>query len=148
GLGQWKIAWGPATFRTPTSLFDDVMMYVAQQVDRPASERERYVLAIRGTNPISALDWVIGDFWVQLQVDSLSASTALGLAVIRHLAAEDPPSAGSRLTGFANDIAGALQHFAQMLPELQPEQVLRAPSSLGDAALTHRLQTLIDARTE
>jgi len=93
-LGDWDVAWGPATFRTPTSLFDDVMMYLARQLDVPSGERPRYALAIRGTNPISAMDWVIGDFWVNLQIDSLSASTSLGLAIIQHLAAEQPPSNG------------------------------------------------------
>src|SRR5262249_50891807 len=68
GLGRWDVVWGPATFRTPTSFFDDVMVYAAHQLDRSAGERPRYAIAIRGTNPMSALDWVLGDFWVQLQI--------------------------------------------------------------------------------
>ena len=41
---------GPASFRTPTSLFDDVMMYVAQQwIDRQASVSAiRLIRVIRG----------------------------------------------------------------------------------------------------
>src|SRR5262245_34448419 len=88
GLGQWKLVWGPASFRTRTSMFDDAMMYVAQRQDRPPAE-PHYVVAIRGTNPISLFDWIFGDFWVSMQVDwttpgnppaKLSASTALGMA--------------------------------------------------------------------
>jgi hypothetical protein len=147
-LGNWDVVWGPATFRTTTSLFDDVMMYVARQLDLPAGDRPRYAVAIRGTNPISVLDWVLGDFWVHLQVDSLSASTSLGLAVIQHLAAERPPSPAVRLAGFANDVADAMQDFAAMLPELHPGQVLKLPASFSDADLITRVKSIIDARAE
>src|SRR5688572_14474170 len=106
GLGKWQLAWGPATFRTATSLFDDAMMYMARQ-SRPPGARPRYVIAIRGTNPLSMFDWVFGDMWVRLPVDwapetqtaataQISASTALGLAIVQHLAAEVPPSSSGR----------------------------------------------------
>src|SRR5262249_18961298 len=68
GLGTWDLVWGPATFRTPTSFFDDAMMYVARQ-RTPVTPRPRFAIAIRGTNPVSFFDWVFGDFWVQLQID-------------------------------------------------------------------------------
>src|SRR5215468_7463289 len=73
GLGKWELVWGPAAFRTPFSLFHDAMVYVVRQQDRPRGEQTRYAIAIRGTNPISALDWVFGDFFASLQVDWLSA---------------------------------------------------------------------------
>jgi hypothetical protein len=147
-LGKWDVVWGPATFRTPTSLFDDVMMYLARQLDVPSGERPRYALAIRGTNPISALDWVVGDFWVNLQVDSLSASTSLGLATIQHLAAEQPPSNGGRLTALADNVADALQRFATKLPQIQPAEVLESPASVKDDAFIQRINALIKARAK
>src|SRR5262249_52583120 len=154
GLGKWDVAWGPSTFRTPTSFFDDVMVYIARQLDRPAGDRPRYAVAIRGTNPISALDWVLGDFWVQLQIDwpsenestaKISASTALGLAVIQHVSAENPPSIGGRFTALANDVAGALQSLAHALPGLMPDRVMKSPASISDTSLLQHVGALTDA---
>jgi hypothetical protein len=61
-------------------------MYVVQNRREPA----RYVVSIRGTNPIAASDWLFGDFWVSTTVPwpyartadrvAVSASTALGLS--------------------------------------------------------------------
>jgi hypothetical protein len=50
-LGRWKLVWGPASYRAPASLFDDAAMFVVQNADRP----NQYVVAVRGTNPISAM---------------------------------------------------------------------------------------------
>jgi hypothetical protein len=154
GLGRWELVWGPATFRAPTSLFDDAMMYVAQQ-SRPDGARPRYVIAIRGTNPVSVFDWVFGDLWVGLQVDwapasatatgaQVSASTALGLAIIQHLAAEVPPTGTGRLASLGRTVADALEEFAQELPEFQPDRLLKDPDSLPDALLIARINTLSD----
>ena len=154
GLGKWDLVWGPAAFRAPTSLFDDAMMYVARQRDRPAGERPRYVVAIRGTNPVSAFDWVFGDLWVRLQVDwepagaapaKLSASTALGLAIAQHLAAEVPPSSGGVLAPLGNALASALREFAKALPEIEPDRLLREPGSFSDVDLETRIDALTGA---
>src|SRR2546425_9170344 len=58
GLKDWKIKWGPKCFRPPAGWFDDEVLYVAQDA---ACDHERYVIAIRGTNPISLSDWLFGD---------------------------------------------------------------------------------------
>lgn len=106
GLGRWKLVWGPAAFRADGSIVDDAMVFVAQREDLPTDERPHYAVAIRGTNPASAFDWVFGDLFVQLQVPwtsdrpeagKLSASTALGLAIVQRLAAEDPTAAAPAL---------------------------------------------------
>src|SRR5579864_7070614 len=105
--GQWNIVWGPATFSALSPGFDDAAMYVARKVPfdvQPAT----YVVAVRGTNPISVMDWIFGDMMVARQVDwaygksiagaKISLSTARGLRVLQHLRWEEDPSmmAGDR----------------------------------------------------
>jgi hypothetical protein len=123
GLGTWKLVWGPATLRFPTALVDDSMVYVAQE-QHSDGKPGRYVVAIRGTNPISPFDWFFGDFWVNHRVAwngdplaLLSGSTQLGLLIIKNLAAEDPASQGSELDELGNAIADSLGDFAAKLPE-------------------------------
>jgi len=160
-LGKWDLVWGPASFRVPTSLVDDAMVYVVREKDRAAGLPPRYVVAIRGTNPVSAFDWVFGDFWVSLQIDwphgspaKLSASTALGLNIVRHLAADDPPSdLTAGLSSVSSTIMEALQDFSSGLPELLPDRVLNSPQEIPDdvllgriAALGHRGHETVHAR--
>ena len=155
GLGKWDLVWGPASFRAPTSLFDDAMIYVAQQKDRPAGARPRYAIAIRGTNPVSAFDWVFGDFWVSLQIDwspgapaKVSASTALGMAILKHLAAEVPPSGGGKLARFGNAVASAFEHLAGTLPELEPRRMLTESHTFTESNLLDRIEALSQAARE
>src|SRR5262249_37844873 len=131
--------WGPATFRARTSLIDDAMMYVAKREDS-SSGPARYAIAIRGTNPISLFDWVFGDFWVSLETNwgpiadvqpKLSASTALGLAIIQNLASIKPPPEEGVLAQFGNAITHVLEEFAQIFPERDPKEVLKQPSSFS-----------------
>ena len=89
--GDWRLVWGPATSRTPPDAFDSAAMYVVRHRQKPA----RYVVAIRGTNPIAATDWLFGDFQVATTVPwphapaadgaAVSASTALGLRRLQAL---------------------------------------------------------------
>ena len=57
---EWSLVWGPATARDGGDLFDSAGMYVVRSQQPPT----RHVVVIRGTNPISATDWLWGDFWV------------------------------------------------------------------------------------
>jgi hypothetical protein len=82
---EWVLVWGPATSRSGPEAFDSAAMYVVRHRRTPT----RYVVVIRGTNPISASDWLFGDFWVSSTVPwpyagathqaAISASSALGL---------------------------------------------------------------------
>jgi hypothetical protein len=84
---EWELVWGPVTSRNARDLVDSNAMYVA----RHARQRHRLVVAIRGTNPISAADWLFGDFWVATTVAwpygaagaTISASAAFGLGVLQ-----------------------------------------------------------------
>lgn len=151
GLGRWVLSWGPAEFRVETSLFDDSMVYVARRIDLPAGVPPRYAVVVRGTNPVSAFDWIFGDLFVQLRVPwdakrpatgNLSASTALGLAIIQHLRAQEPPSATGNLVRTASRVAGAVKRFADVVPELLPEALLGGRSSFDDDALLARIEAL------
>lgn len=55
---QWSLVWGPGLFAFKGDRFDDNLMYVVQSKLEPS----KYVIAIRGTNPVSLRDWLIEDF--------------------------------------------------------------------------------------
>jgi hypothetical protein len=57
---QWEIVWGPASFTPAFVGFADCAMYVAQHRTDPST----YAIAVRGTNPVCLLDWIVGDFLV------------------------------------------------------------------------------------
>jgi hypothetical protein len=91
-LTNWKIVWGPACYRPPLGWFDDVVMYV---VHDSSTNPARYVIVIRGTNPISLSDWILGDLltnppvpWPFDRAAHITPSTAQGLAVLLALGAE------------------------------------------------------------
>ena len=98
---QWELVWGPATYRAPFTLFADSAMYVVRNRKKPS----RYVVAIRGTNPLSLFDWVFGDLltgkvtpWrygnsAAAPKAAISLSTSLGLSILQNLRSS-PPSRG------------------------------------------------------
>jgi hypothetical protein len=47
--GKWRIVWGPASVSATSPSLDDALMYVAKEVDAPAT----LAISIRGTNPVS-----------------------------------------------------------------------------------------------
>ena len=64
---DWDIVWGPAvyTFLSSLAFLQDNMMFVAKQKSQP----DNYVVAIRGTNGMSILNWVEEDLRVLRKVD-------------------------------------------------------------------------------
>jgi len=113
--GEWDLVWGPATSHETGEIVDSSAVYVA----RHRREGARYVVAIRGTNPISLSDWQFGDLWVNTTVPwpyapagagaVVSASTALGLGVLQALRWR--PS----VTPAAGVLASIVAHTAKML---------------------------------
>lgn len=115
GLGElaplrvnWKLAWGPGTYRYLGSAFDSSMMYVAQSTVQPS----RFAIVVRGTNPLAMLDWLLGDFLGHRQVPwhpgeteiapgaRLSLSTALGLKILLSIRARNDPAVAADPTRF------------------------------------------------
>ncbi len=106
---EWRLVWGPVTSRSGPEAFDSAAMYLVQNRRDPT----RYVVAIRGTNPVAASDWLFGDFWVSTTVPwpyaraadrvAVSASTALGLSKLQTMRAPRlPAEATAAATGRGN----------------------------------------------
>jgi Lipase (class 3) len=109
GLAGWSIVWGPATYTTPGALYQDNMMFVAQNIADPS----QLVVAVRGTNGTADLDWLTEDFDVRQMMPwppgsavtnpvgaMISESTSIDLQIVLSLT--------SALTG-----AGTLLEFLQ-----------------------------------
>lgn len=135
----WELVWGPGMYRSRLSLLDDVVVYVAR--DMRELDKPRYAVVIRGTNPVSAFDWVFGDFWVGQTVAwawgtpepgaALSMSSALGLAVMQRLEAPgDVPAA------FGLDL-GALWDGVQAKLERLEEAAVRKVETAASSLVTH-----------
>lgn len=153
GLGRWQLVWGPASFRAPPTLLDDAMAYVARDLE---ADHPRYAVAIRGTNPISLFDWVVGDLWVDRleawpygrrndnEEPEISMSSLIGLRILQSLRSEPEPKGRvgglwrwflRRIRRQTNEgisaIATALQEAAaagdHILPDLEWRTALRDP---------------------
>src|SRR5262249_52566520 len=129
---------------------DDELLYVARSRTAP----RRYAVAIRGTNPGSAFDWVFGDLWAGRQTAwpygdgsaRISLSTALGLATLRRLRSDGPRGDGrdplwqvvdartAALPGLARSLMGSLAELAQ--PAIEPLRHVLA--KLVEAMARHR----------
>lgn len=103
-LTKWDVCWGPHIVR---DVFGKSLntMYAAKQQGQP-----NYVVGIAGTDPSSALDWLLEDLWVDAQVSwpgregaKIAAGTALGLTILLLMKPD----------------AGALQHGTILLDFLK-----------------------------
>jgi len=56
-LEGWGIVWGPVPYTVPGALYQDNLVYIVQQ-----GSSTQYALAVRGTNFISEVDWLLEDF--------------------------------------------------------------------------------------
>jgi len=112
-IGAWRIVWGPSVIQLHSAFFAVNTMYVAQSVDDPT----QYVIAIAGTNPYSAYDWLFEDCLVGAQVpwiyaqNAPDAKIALGTAsgfstLLRMTPSGDRPGAGTTLKHFLKTITG------------------------------------------
>ena len=139
---SWELVWGPATFRPALGLVDSTAAYVVRSRHDPAL----YVVAIRGTNPVSVFDWVFGDFW-SLRLTpwrwgrrnaplaaAVSLSTALGLATLRSVRAPDP--------GATEGVLAHIGDRARDLVSASGRLVERATAPLGVMPMARRIRRL------
>jgi hypothetical protein len=63
-ITNWTLVWGPVTYTTPGSLYQDNLMFVAKNKSNPT----QYAVAVRSTNSISDLDWLMEDFDIMQQI--------------------------------------------------------------------------------
>ena len=107
---RWKLVWGPASHRAG-DVFDSSAMYVVCSTTNP----ERYVIAVRGTNPVSLNDWLKGDLNVGATVAwpfatdgaAVSGSTALGLQFLLEMRSGQP-SLTARFTAEVGGLVGKM----------------------------------------
>ena len=130
--GQWQLVWGPAVFALPGTKYDDALMYVVQNTLDPT----QYVIAIRGTNPISIPNWIIWDFQAKelktwpygdpqtLNAPMLSESTAFGLIILQGLRPEE---------GIPGYKLSVLDFFRQELKKDNNLSICTTGHSLGGA---------------
>jgi hypothetical protein len=82
----WSVVWGPVAYTQPGALYQDNLMFVVQN----QSDKTQFAIAIRGTNFISDLDWLMEDFdilqtipWSLAQAGAqISESTSIDLQVL------------------------------------------------------------------
>jgi hypothetical protein len=125
--GQWELVWGPAaTRRAPLKNFRslDVFDWNAMYVVRNLQSPNKYVVAIRGTNPIAGQDWLFGDLWINTSVrwpygtpdEVISGSTALGLAALQNMHSAPPRApnnAGQLIAKATRDLLHGLARSGQ-----------------------------------
>lgn len=139
--GRWELVWGPEVYRAPLSVLDDAMMYVV----RSRADRRRYVVAIRGTNPVSAFDWLFGDLWVTVQLPwpygnapreaKISLSTALGLGLLQSMRSRRPPAAAADVWRHFDGGLGALFRLAGNQVLALGDRILHPVLAAGREAL-------------
>jgi len=146
---QWSLVWGPVTSRGGPDAFDSAAMYVVRHRRDPA----RYVVAIRGTNPIAATDWLFGDFWVSTTVPwpyartadrvAVSASTALGLSKLQTMRS---PRLSSETTAGAARPAVAREALESQLAEIAAgwNRFVEEPSGWLEDHVVDRLKTAVN----
>jgi len=87
----WKVVWGPAVYTTPGAKYQDNLMFVAQNQSDPT----QIVIAIRGTNFVADLDWLMDDIDVRQTIPwppgstssnpanaMMSESTSIGMQIL------------------------------------------------------------------
>ncbi len=110
-IGEWKLVWGPAVFQADGSTVADNAMYVAQN----QTDESEYVVAISGTNPISAYGWIVEDFtlvptvaWPFGDAGSSAGDITQGTSVGLNNLLNDLSSGNQTLLPFlADQVAGA-----------------------------------------
>jgi lipase (class 3) len=82
----WRVVWGPVAYTVPGALYQDSLMFVVQN----QTDTTQFAIAIRGTNFISDLDWLMEDLdilqmlpWPQAQTGAqISESTSIALQIV------------------------------------------------------------------
>jgi hypothetical protein len=111
---RFDLVWGPAAYRAPLTVFDQNVMYIVKERTRP-----RYVVVVRGTNPLSVVDWVFGDLWAGVDIAwpfgeaagfpeaRVSLSSHLAVNILRHMHSSGPrPTAAERVWRVIDEQAG------------------------------------------
>jgi hypothetical protein len=82
----WRVVWGPVAYTVPGALYQDNLMFVVQN----QTDTTQFAIAIRGTNFISELDWLMEDFDILQTISwppgpagaQISEASSIGLEVL------------------------------------------------------------------
>lgn len=111
--GQWSVVWGPVTYTTPGSYYQDNMMYVVKL--NGSNSVAQYAVAVRGTNGKVLLDWLIDDFDVlrtmpwplgssgSSVVGNISESTSIGITTLINM--QDSATGSTLLQFLASEMS-------------------------------------------
>jgi hypothetical protein len=144
-IGTWEVVWGPAVYQAVNSKLADNAMFVA----RDGSDPPNYVVAIAGTNPYAAFDWLVEDAYVFKQFPwesgtvppglkpALAAGTHHGLTILQQLR-PGPAMPGGSTT---------LPAFLQALPAGKVNLTVSG-HSLGGALSPVTALWLVDTQTQ
>ncbi len=115
-IGEWDLVWGPKVYQVRNSTVADNAMYVARSREEPA----RFVVAISGTNPISAYGWIVEDIKINPPVTwpygdagpavrgDIAYGTNVGLKVVLNTLRDDNFSLFEYLAGQVSGCQGPL----------------------------------------
>lgn len=153
---HWSVVWGPASFRAGLNAFDDAAMFVAQN----RQHTSQVVIAVRGTNPVSVFDWLLGDLMVARQVPwsygrpgdvadaRISFSTALGLSILQRLRWDPGDGSATEQTqdSAASPLPPLLANLRQTLRDLRGQLTasLRAAGAATNAASNQPFATRVE----
>jgi hypothetical protein len=81
----WRVVWGPVAYTVPGALYQDNLMFAVQN----QTDTTQFAIAIRGTNFISDLDWLVEDLdilqmipWPARAGAQISESTSIDLQIV------------------------------------------------------------------
>jgi Lipase (class 3) len=150
--GNWDLVWGPVTTRRmPLGVFDalGVFDWNGMYAVRNRHARREYVVAVRGTNPVSGPDWLFGDLWVGTTVpwpyaaagERISTSTALGLAALQRMRSRPPSEVAGLTREVVDDVRGRL---GQLLRAGSAAVGLAAEQIAPSSAIGARMDRILD----
>jgi hypothetical protein len=85
-IAAWRVVWGPVAYTVPGALYQDNLMFVVQN----QTDTTQFAIAIRGTNFISDLDWLLEDLDILQMIPwppaaagaQISESTSIDLQIL------------------------------------------------------------------
>lgn len=114
---KWKVVWGPTVYTVPGALYQDNMMYVVQN----EADKTQFAIAIRGTNFLSDLDWLMEDFDVLNMMNwppgaanptpsgaKISESTSIGLQILLAMQGASSGASQSLMSFLASQTSSAI----------------------------------------
>lgn len=129
-LASWDIVWGPVAYTVPGALYQQNLMYIANNTASGCTSQ--YVIAIRGTNFISEVDWLLEDFNVlntmPWPIPGAQSKAQSGAAITESTSIDLNVLLGPNMT---DNVQGELLTFLQSVTGSNPIDICVTGHSLG-----------------